>query len=196
MQEERIARLFAEPADLDRPQFVVTLDGVEPKRKKITVSEYLDRQKPPVEFVVTVPDKYEQVAESTLLREENFTEADVCLCVSAAIRTLPPHLAAAFTVSDYLWPRPVAVNEAKGWTYGIIGFDPFVPPPVRQPPYYRLKNNFVVPPPASARQLEHWQKSWRRLERIVLYDIREYLRIMIRAIMIEFARVKLNLKSA
>lgn len=187
-QREKLRRLFDANVELENPLFVVTLTGA--KRRRITIDDYRNRKTKPVEFIVSVPDSFEQLCTSPLLKPEHFSNDDIFNCVRAAIRTLPSHIAAAFTVSDYLWPKPVAAKAASLWPCNIIGFDPLLPPPIRQPPYYKLNNNFSIAPPASAAQHRYWKKHWRRLESIILNDVRTYLMVMVRLIMVEYVRVK------
>lgn len=186
--EAKIKKLFIDDQIRKDPTFIVTLNGVN-KKRKISLSEYKARQTENIEIIVTVPDKFEEIHVESL-KPEWFTKDDIYNCVRAAIRTLPAHLAAAFTVSSYLWPTPLSVKPTEKWKHNIIGFEPRIPPPVRQPPKYVLKNNFTVPPPATEKQHRYWKKHWRRIENIVLNDIRIYLQYMVREIMIEFARLQ------
>lgn len=197
-------RLFGPPVRIDRKleQKIRQIFGCEEanssktegetKIKKISIEEYRSRREASVEFVVTLPEDYEELKNSKYLKPEFFTQDDIYSCVRAAIRTLPRHVANAFTVSKYLWPKQLSVKPAEYWTYGIIGFDPHVPPPVREAPAYKLKNNYRVPQPANERQHHFWRKQWTRLENIILNDMRIYLEVMVRQIFIQLAKNREN----
>lgn len=164
-------------------------------RKKISLTEYRNRRSPPVEFIVTLPDTIDQIQSPQLLQAELFTNEDIIHCVRAAISTLPPHIAPAFTVSDYLWPKPLSVKPIEKWACNIIGFDPFIPPPVRPPPSFKLKDNLAVTP-ASPQQFKFWLKNWSRLENIILNDVRIYLEVMVRQIMVQLTIIRQKSKQS
>lgn len=190
--QEKFKILFGEEDDKERPSVVLTLEGTN-KRQKISIDEYRERHREETNFVVTIPNKFDDIkTDSDLLKPELFSDEDIIQCVRAAIRTLPEHIAPAFTVSNYLWPKPLSVKPACSWAYGIIGCDPKIPPPVRQAPKYQLKYNFSVPPPASQKQESFWRKHWRRLENIILNDVRIYLEATVRQILIQLAKIRKN----
>lgn len=193
-------KLFAPPVKLNRrqeerlkvlgdPQFIVTLDGAS---KHISIEQYRARKKVPndiePEFIVTIPNQYK-----SLLKADNFRVHETTSAIRAAIRSLPSHIQPAFTVSEYLDPTysSYAANE-KEWPLNIVGFDPHIPPPIRMAPKFELKNNFYVPPPKSVAQHKFWIKNWKRLEKLIFIDIRVYLQEMIKVILIEIAKKKLE----
>lgn len=159
------------------------------EKRTITIQQYRERKE--VEFIILVPDKQPPSKDdSRYLASDNFTEYEIYQCIAAAIKTLPRHIAAAFTIEEYLSTNPITISEVKQWKYGIIGFEPRIPPPARLWPSFKLVNNFKSPPPASENQHRYWKKHWKKLERIILHRFRIHIRSMLRLILIELAKLK------
>lgn len=189
-------KLFGPPIKIDEDlrcklRALASADG--PKKqirvgRKITIQQYKKRKG--TERVVTIPKEPPATDEERYLQGSNFTEYEIYQCILAAIQTLPKHIAAAFTIKEYLSTEPIVLREDKKWALNIIGFEPRIPPPIRSRPSFKLVNNFRVPPPASERQHKYWKKHWKKLERIILHRFRIHIRQMLRSILIELAKSK------